>query len=331
MINRIIICIISLCFFSLFSCKKNTDYKSSSISKENKKIDTLEVIYYQDKKVKELFLSEYENEKNVKLFFYENGKLERKVLNFNSYPQNNYEYNQNGKLIHHWKEGDIGGCIATIGREVFWDDKGNISKEVVHTNSGESCSEKILIHEIKEYFSGTKKIKSIKNTRESYEGSNECPCGFWKEYDENEKIISQNTFTECSNTNISCEDDDIQNEKSSISDKWIGRYELNLIGKGNRTGNEYQIYLDISKDSIAYTAEGYQLYHKFLLTASDNGNELYLKYTKPMDDTNSWALEKTKDFGKITIKNGKYLWESPFLNTSYTDNKKIIYTISKKN
>lgn len=50
-----------------------------------------------------------------------------------------------------------------------------------------------------------------------------------------------------------------------------------------------------------------------------------------MDDTNSWALEKTKDFGKITIKNGKYLWESPFLNTSYTDNKKIIYTISKKN
>lgn len=77
MINRIIICIISLCFFSLFSCKKNTDYKSSSISKENKKIDTLEVIYYQDKKVKELFLSEYENEKNVKLFFYENGKLER--------------------------------------------------------------------------------------------------------------------------------------------------------------------------------------------------------------------------------------------------------------
>lgn len=204
--NRITICIISSCFFTLLSCKKSTDPKSSSISKEDKKIDTLEVIYYQNKKVKELFLSEYENEKDVRFFFSENGKIEMKVSNFNSYPQDHYEYNQKGKLIHQWRQGDIGGCIAIIGREIFWDDKENISKDIIHKSIGNRCSEKILIHENKTYFLGTKKIRQISSTQESYEGSNECPCGIWKEYDLDQKVILQNKYLDCGNSSITCED-----------------------------------------------------------------------------------------------------------------------------
>lgn len=217
--NRVTICIISVCFFALLSCKKSTDSKPSSISKENKKIDTLEIIYYQNKKVKEVFLSQYENEKNVRLFFSGNGKIEMKVSNFNSYPQDHYEYNQEGKLIHQWRQGDIGGCIAIIDREVFWDDKENISKEIIHKSIGNSCSEKVLLHEIKEYFPGTKKLRYLSNTHESYEGSDECPCGIWKEYDKDQKVIYQNKYVDCSDTNIFCDDKNIHDEEKAISDK----------------------------------------------------------------------------------------------------------------
>ncbi|SER02355.1 hypothetical protein [Epilithonimonas lactis] len=211
MTNRVI-CYISLCFFMLLSCKKSTDDKSSYFSKEDKRADTLEVIYHHNKKIKELFLSQYENEKNVRLFFSENGKIEKKVLNFNSYPEDHYEYNQNGKLIHQWRQGNIGGCIAIIDREIFWDGKENITKEIIHKSIGNRCSEKILLQEIKEYFPGTKKVRSLSNTHESYEGSAECPCGIWKEYDKDQRVIGQTKYVDCSDTNTFCEDGNIDNE-----------------------------------------------------------------------------------------------------------------------
>lgn len=219
MINRVTICIISVCLFARLSCKKSTDSKSSFISKENKKIDTLEVIYYQNKKIKEVLLSEYENEKNVRLFFSEKGIIEQKVSNFSSYPQDHYEYNLEGKLIHQWRQGNIGGCIAIMDREVFWDDKENISKEIIHKSIGNSCSEKILLHEIKEYFPGTKKLRYLSNIHESYEGSDECPCGIWKEYDKDQKVINQNKYVDCTDTNIFCENEDSIEEAITILDK----------------------------------------------------------------------------------------------------------------
>lgn len=209
MIIRVIVYITSLCYFTLLSCKENTEHKSASFATEDKRTDTLEVIYYQNKKIKELFLSQYEDEKNVRLFFSENGKIEEKVTNFNRYPEEHYEYNQNGKLIHQWRQGDIGGCIAIMDREVFWDDKENITKEIIHKSIGNSCSDKILLHEIKAYFPGTKKVRSLSNTHESYEGSAECPCGIWKEYDKDQRVINQTKYVDCSDTNTFCEDGDI--------------------------------------------------------------------------------------------------------------------------
>ncbi|MDR2238210.1 MAG: hypothetical protein LBE92_18960 [Chryseobacterium sp.] len=195
---------ISLVILILLSCKKNT--KASSISKENvsDSVDTLQISYYPNKKVKELLLSEHENHKNVQLYYSETGSLTGKTTNFNHYPQNHYEY-ENNRLVHQWTEGNIGGCIAITGKEFFWNAKGSLIKETLHTQYGNSCSEKILIHEIKEFFENTKTIKSIQYTHESYEGSAECPCGIWKNLDPAGKIISQQEFPECKN-NVNCEE-----------------------------------------------------------------------------------------------------------------------------
>ncbi|REC60669.1 hypothetical protein DRF65_19695 [Chryseobacterium pennae] len=109
--------------------------------------------------------------------------------------------------------------------------------------------------------------------------------------------------------------------------KWIGNYDINLQGKGEREGNEYKINLKISKDSVIYYAEGYQLYQRFLLSAVEENSILTLKYKESLDGTNSWALKNTQDFGKIYLRNGKYFWESPFLNISFTNNQKMIYNL----
>ncbi|MFP3831716.1 DUF5991 domain-containing protein [Chryseobacterium sp. SIMBA_028] len=113
--------------------------------------------------------------------------------------------------------------------------------------------------------------------------------------------------------------------------KWIGDYHFDLHGKGEREGYEYKINLKISKDSVIYYAEGYQLYQKFLLKVVENNNSLDLQYQESLDGTNSWALAKTHDFGKLYLKDGKYMWESPFLDISYTNNQKVTYLLNNKN
>ena len=178
----------------VISCKKGNDTSSHLLRTQTS--DTLEISRYGNKKVKEISLSEYGNDKDVKLQYSETGDLIEKTTNFNSHPQHHYEY-KNNKLTHQWMEGDIGGCIAITGKESFWDDKGNLTKEISHTSTGQRCSEKVLIHETREYFEGTRKLKSIQYTHESYEGSDEVPCGDWKEYDQTGKLIRQKIFMDC--------------------------------------------------------------------------------------------------------------------------------------
>lgn len=113
--------------------------------------------------------------------------------------------------------------------------------------------------------------------------------------------------------------------------KWIGNYNLDLLGKGDLEGEEYKISLHISKDSVIYYAEGYQLYQRFLLNAVEENSALILKYKESLDGTNSWALKNTQDFGKIYLRNGKYVWESPFLNICFTNNQKMMYNLNNKN
>lgn len=309
----------------LLSCKKNSQTSSISNKDGSTSVDTLDISYYPNKKIKDILLSEYQKDKNVKLFYSESGALLKKTTNFNNYPQKNYEY-ENNQLVHEWMEGDIGGCIAITEKESFWNKKGTLIKEIHHTQHGNSCSEKILIHENKEFFENTKKIKSIKYTHESYEGSAECPCGIWKEFDQTGKIIAQQEFSDCKNNSLTCEETENQN----ILNKWVGNYHIDLQGKGDQEGEEYKISLNISKDSIIYSAEGYQLYQRFLLSAVEENSALTLKYKESLDGTNSWALKNTQDFGKIYLRNGKYIWESPFLNISFTNNQKMIYNLKDK-
>ncbi|MGU3373827.1 hypothetical protein [Chryseobacterium sp. M5A1_1a] len=132
-------------------------------------------------------------------------------------------------------------------------------------------------------------------------------------------LVKQKLFSK-DNSNV------VDNDKNL----WKGSYYFDLQGKGEREGNEYKIYLNISKDSVIYYAESYQLYHKFLLKAVENNNSLDLKYQESLDGTNSWALTKTHDFGKLYLKNGKYMWESPFLNISFTNNQKVTYILDNK-
>lgn len=138
------------------------------------------------------------------------------------------------------------------------------------------------------------------------------------------KIINHQEFSDQNNNLIR---EKIRNQNN----KWIGNYYFDLQGKGEREGNEYKIYLNISKDSVIYYAESYQLYQKFLLKAVENNNSLDLKYQESLDGTNSWALAKTQDFGKLYLKDGKYMWESPFLNISFTNNQKVTYILNNKN
>lgn len=312
--------IIIVCIFIFLSCKKNTNAQDFSAKKELRN-DTLKVNYYSNKKIKDVLLSEYKGEKNVKLFFSQNGVLTSKTTNFNEYPQINSEYNGNGKVIHQWTEGDIGGCIGVKGKEFFWDNQGILIKEIIHESTNASCSEKIIIRKEKEYYNNSKTIKTIKNFHESYEGSEDCPCGEWLNYNKNGNLIGKKIYTSCEELPI-C-NMDVSASTEAVSEKWIGSYKLIIQGKGSREGNQYNVNLNINKDNVIFELDGYQVYQNFILSATENNNEIQLTYKESIDDTKSWALEKTKNFGVITHSNDKYIWSSPYLDISFTDGKKI--------
>lgn len=122
---------------------------------------------------------------------------------------------------------------------------------------------------------------------------------------------------------------DVSASNEAISEKWIGSYKLIIQGKGSREGNQYNVNLNINKDNVIFELDGYQVYQNFILSATENNNEIQLTYKESIDDTKSWALEKTKNFGVITHSNDKYIWSSPYLDISFTDGKKNQYVLKK--
>lgn len=306
-----------VCAFALFSCQKST-LKAESSKINEIKSDTLNVIYYDNKKIKEVDLKEYDGENNVKLYFSEEGYLKKKTVNFDSYPKTNYEYNKDKIILHQWIEAEIGGCVAMSGKESFMDAKGFVVKDIVHTSYGNSCSEKILVNEIIEYFEKSKSVKSIYFTRESYEGSEECPCGFRKEFNADGSLKSEQQFKDCESESSEC-DQDLSENLILISSKWYGNYFFTLTSKDDLDGTDYKINLNISKDSIIYSAEGYQIYQKFSLSGEERNDKLFLNYLDSKDNSYSRLLEKTKDFGVIKNEKGHLVWESPYLNAAFSD------------
>lgn len=117
---------------------------------------------------------------------------------------------------------------------------------------------------------------------------------------------------------------------NTISSKWYGNYTFN-INEDNSDWREMQkIELTVTKDSIVYHAEGYQIDQTYLLKGADNDDTLKLQYQSAKDNTASAVLDKTKDFGTVTNSNGSYKWHSPYLDVSFRDGKATVYTLNKK-
>lgn len=117
--------------------------------------------------------------------------------------------------------------------------------------------------------------------------------------------------------------------KKTISNKWYGTYSFALNEDSEDWRDAHYLSIVINKDSVLYSAEGYQLYHSYKLSAIENNNTLKLTFKKSYNNTDSWALEKTKDFGVLTLKNSTYIWKSPFIDTCFNDAKTKKYILKK--
>lgn len=120
-----------------------------------------------------------------------------------------------------------------------------------------------------------------------------------------------------------------QKKNNHISEKWFGRYQLNLNEEKNWQ-EQKSISLDIKKDSIIYEANGYQLHSVYLLTGQQiDDNKISLEYSKIIDGLESEILKKTKDFGILVFDGKNYNWQCPYLNESYSNGKKNTYNLEK--
>ncbi|MGY0035815.1 hypothetical protein [Pedobacter sp. NJ-S-72] len=86
----------------------------------------------------------------------------------------------------------------------------------------------------------------------------------------------------------------------------------------------------VTKDSIVYHAEGYQIDQTYKLSGKESGGTLMLDYLSAADHTESAVLEKTKDFGTVVNENKSYTWSSPYLDLSFGDGKSKVYVLKKE-
>jgi hypothetical protein len=117
---------------------------------------------------------------------------------------------------------------------------------------------------------------------------------------------------------------------NKINTKWLGKYYLTLNEDSDDWRNQHEIELNVTKDSITYLAKGYQLYQYYNLSAITEGNFLVLKYERSLDNTDSWALQKTKDFGNITFEQDQYIWSSPYIDINFSNGNKKKYDLKNR-
>ena len=116
---------------------------------------------------------------------------------------------------------------------------------------------------------------------------------------------------------------------NKIDDNWFGKYKLIINDNDDDWRDINEVELDISKNSVTYIAKGYQLYQNFKLAVIEKNNALYFTFEKANDNTNSWALKKTKDFGVLKLNGEKYIWNSPYIDINFSNGKKSIYELKK--
>ena len=116
---------------------------------------------------------------------------------------------------------------------------------------------------------------------------------------------------------------------NKIDDNWFGKYKLIINDNDDDWRDINEVELDISKNSVTYIAKGYQLYQNFKLAVIEKNNVLYFTFEKANDNTSSWALEKTKDFGVLKLNGEKYIWNSPYIDINFSNGKQSIYELKK--
>lgn len=115
-----------------------------------------------------------------------------------------------------------------------------------------------------------------------------------------------------------------------ISEKWYGIYSFTTNEDKEDWREQQKVLLTVTKDSIVYHAEGYQVEQTYKLSGKENGGALMLEYLSAADHIESAVLEKTKDFGTIVVENKNYTWSSPYLDLSFGKGKSKIYILKKK-
>lgn len=164
--------------------------------------DTINIEHYSNGDIKNLQLKK--NNQIDYFEFYPNQVISLKIFNYDNYPKEYFEYDENGLLIQNWEEGDVGGCIGKINSEYFYKSE-KLVKKIIHSSTEEPCSSKIQISEEIEFYEDEKSIKSIRFFQESYEGSELCPCNFHKEFDINGNLTKNKEFEICGKITTICE------------------------------------------------------------------------------------------------------------------------------
>lgn len=116
---------------------------------------------------------------------------------------------------------------------------------------------------------------------------------------------------------------------TSISNKWYGKYSFVINEDSDDWRDIHDISITINPDSVTYLAKGFQLYQSYKLSVIEKNDNLKMTFEKALDNTDSWALKKTKDFGTITFDSKNYIWNCPYIDISYNENKKVSYVLKK--
>lgn len=138
----------------------------------------------------------------------------------------------------------------------------------------------------------------------------------WREKFIKEKIKKVNSINE--------------NSDFTISEKWYGNYFF-TINENHKDWRDIQdVSLKITSKEILFHVEGYQIDQNYRLLAKESNEELILSYKNSLDDYQSAVLEKTKDFGTVSFDGNKYIWNSPYLDDSFMDEKKTTFILNRK-
>jgi hypothetical protein len=119
-------------------------------------------------------------------------------------------------------------------------------------------------------------------------------------------------------------------DKNFLNQKWYGTYLFTMNEDSDDWRDLHDISITINKDSLIYSAKGFQLYQLYNLSVVEKNDTLRLTFEKDLNNTNSWALKKTKNFGIITFNNECYKWVCPYIDISFNNGKNSTYILKKE-